>query len=275
MNINPQAYLTTGQFAKLMDISKDTLFHYDRVGIFSPDIIASNGYRYYSIYQVDVFNVISALKELDMPLKDIKTFLDNRSPERLIQLLEREEKALTAKIHRLEMMKKMVTEKINVTKEALEITPKDIHIEYKDQMYIVVTDSKPVTSGQNIYESILKHHKYLTEHSIDEGATEGWMIGVNKVLNGDNLLYDYLYTRVNDSKFANHLIEKGTYLVAYHDKGFPTIEQTYSRLIQYAQDHNLVLKGYFYEDILLDELAVKGFEKYVIKLSVQIQDKFT
>ncbi|MCK0470480.1 MerR family transcriptional regulator [Alkalihalobacillus sp. APA_J-10(15)] len=272
MNINPQVNLTTGQFAKLMEISKDTLFHYDKVGIFSPDMIASNGYRYYSIYQVDVFHVISLLKELDMPLKDIKTFLDNRSPERLIQLLEREEKTLTAKIHRLEKMKKMVSEKINVTKEALEITPTSIHVEYNDQMYLVITDSKPVTSDKNIYESLLNHHKYLTEHNIDEAANEGWMIGVKKVLSGDNLLYDYLYTRVNDSKYANHLIEKGIYLVAYHDKGYLTIEQAYSRLIQYAQDHNLVLKGYFYEDILLGELAVKGFEKYVIKLSVQIQD---
>lgn len=36
MENNFETYLTSGQFAKLMGISKDTLFHYDRTGILSP-----------------------------------------------------------------------------------------------------------------------------------------------------------------------------------------------------------------------------------------------
>ena len=42
-------YFTTGEFAKICSVSKQTLIYYDRVGIFSPDITGSNGYRYYSI----------------------------------------------------------------------------------------------------------------------------------------------------------------------------------------------------------------------------------
>ncbi|MDQ0256710.1 hypothetical protein J2S74_004132 [Evansella vedderi] len=39
MNLNPQVHLTTGQFAKLMDISKDTLLYYDKVGIFPQKLL--------------------------------------------------------------------------------------------------------------------------------------------------------------------------------------------------------------------------------------------
>lgn len=39
-----------------------------------------NGYRYYSQEQYDVFMVIAALKELGMPLLDIKAYLDRRDP---------------------------------------------------------------------------------------------------------------------------------------------------------------------------------------------------
>ncbi|MUK88415.1 MerR family transcriptional regulator [Ornithinibacillus sp. L9] len=272
MNINPQVHLTTGQFAKLMGVSKDTLFYYDKVGIFSPEVVASNGYRYYSIYQSDVFNVIATLKELDMPLKEIKEFLDHRSPEELVLLLEKEAKALTTKINHLEKMKKLVVEKINVTKEAMEVNTLDIGIEYKkEDEFIVVTNSKPLTNEKNIYNSIQLHYKYLEEFNILPSASEGWMISVKNVLNGENLRYDYLYTKVNDPNYATHKIEKGTYLVAYHTEGYPRIEQTYNQLVTYASEHDLVLKGFFYEDILLDELSVKGFEKYLIKLSVQIQ----
>lgn len=78
MGKNPQ-YLTTGEFARLCGVSKHTLFHYDELGVFSPAVKAENGYRYYSMAQIDVFFVISTLKELDIPLREIKAYLDRRS----------------------------------------------------------------------------------------------------------------------------------------------------------------------------------------------------
>lgn len=97
------------------------------------------------------------------------------------------------------------------------------------------------------------------------------MIRVEKVLNGDAVQYDYLYTKLDEATYANQKMERGHYLVAYHAEGYATIEQTYNRLVDYAKEYNLVLIGYFYEDILLDELSVEGFEKYLIKLSVLIE----
>lgn len=273
MNINPHGHLTTGQFAKLIDVSKDTLFYYDKIGIFSPEIIDSNGYRYYSIYQSDVFFVIWVLKELGMPLKDIKAYLDERSPKKLIQLLEKEASTITAKINHLGKMRKFIVDKIKVTTEALEVDTSNIIMEYKEEEeFIVITDSKPLTNDKNIYESLQSHDKYLKEHNIGTSASQGWMISVENVLNGESDIYDYLYSKVDEPNHANRKIEKGTYLVAYHDDGYLSIEQTYNRVVKYARDNELVLQGFFYEDILLDELSVKGVENYLIKLSVQILD---
>ncbi|MEN2768150.1 MerR family transcriptional regulator [Ornithinibacillus xuwenensis] len=271
MPINPQIHLTTGQFAKLMGVSKDTLFYYDKVGIFSPEIVATNGYRYYSIYQSDVFYVITTLKELGMPLKAIKSFLDHRSPESLIHLLEKEEKSITAKINALDKMRKRIVEKINVTKEAMELCTSDIVLESKEEEFFVITDAKPLTQDKNIYDSIQYHYHYLEENHIEPSATEGWMIRVESILEGETARYDHLFTRVDTPDYANYRVEKGTYLVAYHTEGYSNIGQTYQNLIQYATEHDFSMKGFFYEDILLDELSVKGSEKYLIKLSVQIQ----
>ncbi|MBC5636421.1 MerR family transcriptional regulator [Ornithinibacillus hominis] len=271
MQINPQIHLTTGQFAKLMNVNKDTLFYYDKIGIFSPEIVTSNGYRYYSVYQSDVLNVILTLKELDMPLKDIKKYLDKRSPEKLIHLMEKEEQVLNTKIKQLEVMKKIVAEKIAITKNALSVNTSEITMEYREKdQFIVVTDTKPLTNEKSLYDSIQRHNTYLEENNI-LSSTEGWMIRVEKVLNGDAVQYDYLYTKVEEATYANQKMERGHYLVAYHAEGYATIEQTYNRLVDYAKEYNLMLIDYFYEDILLDELSVEGFEKYLIKLSVPIK----
>ena len=56
-------YMTTGEFAKLMKISKHTLFHYDEIGLFCPEALGENGYRYYSIYQMETLDTILLLKK--------------------------------------------------------------------------------------------------------------------------------------------------------------------------------------------------------------------
>ena len=45
-------YMTTGEFARRMGVTKNTLFHYDNIGLFLPEIVDTNDYRYYSIYQI-------------------------------------------------------------------------------------------------------------------------------------------------------------------------------------------------------------------------------
>ena len=70
-DIKKRGYFTTGEFAKLCIVKKQTLFHYDDIGILKPEILADNGYRYYSYLQLDTFTAIAMLKELDLPLSEI------------------------------------------------------------------------------------------------------------------------------------------------------------------------------------------------------------
>lgn len=46
-----------------------------------------------------------------MPLKEIKEYLDQRSPEKLVVLLEKEETLLDAKIYKLNKMRDVIFEK--------------------------------------------------------------------------------------------------------------------------------------------------------------------
>ena len=80
-------YMTTGEFASAMGVSKDTLFHYDDIGLFCPEKVSENGYRYYSIYQMETFDTIRMLRDLGMPLKEIRDMLAHRSPERQFGIL--------------------------------------------------------------------------------------------------------------------------------------------------------------------------------------------
>ncbi|SNS25897.1 DNA-binding transcriptional regulator, MerR family [Anaerovirgula multivorans] len=269
---NSQIHFTTGEFAKLIGVSKDTLFHYDRIGIFSPEIKGENGYRYYSVYQADVFYVISTLKELNMPLKEIKDYLDRRSPDELILLLEREEASLDVKIKHLQKIKNFISEKSRIIKSAMGINTSEIFFEEKNyDDFLVVTEAVPFTGEKSISDSIMKHFNYLNDHNIYSPHSIGCITHRKKVLEKEIYNYDYFFTKVSEnSAYYNFIRKKGTYLTAYHKDGYLSIIKTYNRILEFAVDKNLDLQGFFYEDVLLDELFVKGYEKYLIKLSVQI-----
>lgn len=101
-------YMTTGEFARRMGVTKNTLFHYDNIGLFSPEIVDTNEYRYYSIYQMEVFDTIIILKEMGVPLNEIKKFMDHRSPESLMELFEKEDKKITEQIIRLKYQQQFI-----------------------------------------------------------------------------------------------------------------------------------------------------------------------
>ena len=100
--MNKERYLSTGEFAKLVGTTKHTLFYYDEIGLFSPEWKEEKtGYRYYTYAQLDTFDVIYTLRELDMSLEQIKGYMQNRSPLKFLNLLEEEEKIIGEKLKQL------------------------------------------------------------------------------------------------------------------------------------------------------------------------------
>ena len=92
-----QEYLSAGRFAALVGTTKETLFHYDEIELFVPKRRGTNGYRYYAMDQMETFDVIGMLRELGMPLAEIRNYLEQRSPEKFGVLLEQEEKVVREK----------------------------------------------------------------------------------------------------------------------------------------------------------------------------------
>ncbi|HKR69582.1 MAG TPA: MerR family transcriptional regulator [Streptosporangiaceae bacterium] len=91
--------LTIGEFATLTHLSIRTLRRYHQAGLLEPvEVDPHNSYRYYSAEQIPIAQVIHQLRELDVPLAEVKALLATGDPETRSQLiaghLDRLEKAL-------------------------------------------------------------------------------------------------------------------------------------------------------------------------------------
>src|SRR5579864_5820491 len=70
------AGLTVGDFSLATHLSVKTLRHYHEVGLLEPAAVnPDTGYRYYSAGQIPTAQVIRRLRDLEMPVADVKAVL--------------------------------------------------------------------------------------------------------------------------------------------------------------------------------------------------------
>lgn len=94
---------TVREVAALTGISVRTLHYYDEIGLLKPTDKSEAGYRLYDDETLETLQQILFFRELDLPLKDIKAFLDDPSRERN-EVLRMQRSMLKARKERLERL---------------------------------------------------------------------------------------------------------------------------------------------------------------------------
>ena len=273
--MNHNLYFTTGEFARLCHVTKHTLFHYDDIGIFSPEYVGGNGYRYYSIYQLDVFKIITELRSLGMPLKDIKSYLQERSPKNLFRLLANENKKLDEKLARLKKTRCFLEEKFRETKEAMDNSNDTVFCQRLPASPILIS---PPFTNMNEDEYVEAFTKLIGDsldvycHSTYCGIKTRDMIGKDP----EDYAYYYMKPVLTDSGTAPDSDlpwserPEGIYLVTLHRGDYLSMNTAYYNLVNYGDNNGLLLDEYFYEEEVLDHMAVKEYSEHVTKVMVRI-----
>jgi len=100
-----------GELAQIFNISTDTLRHYDRIGLLKANQDKTNKYRYYSTSCLFTLSRILFLKSLDISLKDIQKYMDNKNLDLLTSLLDKKHATLEQKIQHLQNLKHKIESK--------------------------------------------------------------------------------------------------------------------------------------------------------------------
>jgi len=93
--------LSVGEVARRTGLSTKALRHYDRLGLFAPQAVSADGYRWYGESQVATAVTIARLRALDVPLEAIRAFLSGAGEEETHRLLSRHRAALQARDDRI------------------------------------------------------------------------------------------------------------------------------------------------------------------------------
>ena len=109
-----------GEVAQMFHLSVGSLRHYEKAGLLKPEYISpESGYRYYSTRQFEVLTTIRFLRILDMPLEQIRDFLNNREISKMQHMLQNQKEAILQKKKELELMERKIDQQLVLIEDAI------------------------------------------------------------------------------------------------------------------------------------------------------------
>lgn len=264
--------LTTGQFAKIVRVSKDTLFYYDKIGLFKPEVVSKNGYRYYSYNQYYTFNAITALKQINMPLNEIKNFIDNRTPELLLEVFRKKVQELNKKIDMLNDTMDYMSYLIRATQQGIVEYTDKIEVKFLEQKYIYNAICIENITYENTLESINYTVSEFAKMGIKNAEPAISMVSLDDVRNKKEKNYLKHYYKISDRKYGIPIkvLDSGEYLVGYHKGDYTETRRTIERMLLYAKEHSFELDNIAYEEYLICEVAIKNLHESITKIMIPV-----
>ncbi|MGL4797514.1 MAG: MerR family transcriptional regulator [Paraclostridium sp.] len=267
-----------GEVSKLYDISKDTLRHYDKLGLLKPYINKNNGYRYYSIKHLDQLELILSNKDLGISLSDIKNSMESDDLNEYKALVIKQEILIKQKIEVLKRLEK----KINERKKSI-----DYIISYENEYEI--KNLKPININYKLFcfdniKELLEKNRYedyikCLDESLERLDVEAYYYNYNIKENKVKILENKLFIREykeNKDLINKYIIEKYPDVIKLNIEGKAIVVKFYGT--EEEIDKYLILLNYHFNKsdnnniFLKFEFYMPKTEKYFVEIILKIDN---
>lgn len=270
-------FIKTGDFARLCNTNKRTLFHYDEIGLFSPAYTDEKGYRYYSESQCDVFFTITCLKDMGMPLKGIKEYVDNRNPGYLKRLLMEQQEKVLGEMERLKRIERVIRTKIELVELGQELEQnnrmEEAVLEEAQEEYLIISPEIYTSRHETVFEALCGHIGYVNHYKLNAGHPYGAMLSSRDLAAGHYDIYAHFFTKVPAKSFKHpcHVKPGGRYAAIYLKGDYYNVADAYEKLLTYMKKNRLQMGEFSYKEAVLDETAVKEKDGYITRISIPVK----
>ncbi len=277
MSTNAKTIFTTGEFAALCGVKKDTLFYYDRIGLFRPAIVKENGYRCYTLEQYFVFAVIVRLRELDTPLEEIHRYLTNRTPENFQRILLESREKLEEKRKKLEWLLRQMDNTLVTVREGMETVCGTVRLMERETEYLLVTPIVPADSpGPDVFLRCAQDHLfYCREHLLGDELMLG-SIGDPEAFQKGELRETCYFSKLSGRPAVcdrMHVKPAGRYAVIDQMGSYDDARNAFTALLAFLREKALRPIGVLYDYDLLNYLALEKQDDYVVRFEIAVEQE--
>ena len=277
MSDKSKSYFTIGEFAQLFGISKQTLFYYEKNKIFSPSSIEDNGYRYYSLDQYFIFEIIITLRKLGVSLKEISNYVNNRNIDSLQRLFSNKALEYELQIELLQRNQHNLRVNVERLKQAKEIRSNRITLENCEEEYFVADNFSALKgSMKDQIKLIAEHNLPFAKNEIFNEYFMGYILTPEDLLAENYLAITQIFTRVSHpDEYAKALIKpKGLYAKITTPDGYHVnYKSTLKKALDFIMLNNLEIIGNAYIIQLSNYWSTANPKEYVTQIAIQVDYK--
>ena len=268
----PKGVFSVNSFAKYSRTTKDTLLHYDRIGLLSPSLRGETGYRYYSPEQLSIVNVIRTFKELGLSLNEIKELIDDRNPENFDATFYQKMKILNSKIQELNDTKKLLETLHDYIQEGRSVDESSLTIESLAEAPMIVGEENDYSNGQDDYDALNVFYEKISEKypNINLNYPVWGLFSKDRIKEGDWRYPDWYYFYHPQ---GDKMRPAGEYAIAYTRGGYGQCGDLYVKMLDFIEKEGYEIYGKIYEEYLLNEICIPNDRNYLIRVMISVQKR--
>ena len=215
--------------------------------------------------------MILILKDLGMPLKEIKSFIAHRDSQPVLNSLTIREQQIDQEIKKLLSMKNWIQHKKEQIQSSLNIDFDKIYIKHYPIRYLI---TMPIYDQQDA--TFIQATSELVTYYDTKEPYQFYQLAYIQDLNQIQKNNFYNYTHVclllsQEPQNTNYtILPEGDYLIIYHNGDPSSIGKSYLKLLDYEKKHQLNLDTFFIEHEIIDSFITKNSEKHISEIAIKI-----
>lgn len=270
-----EKYYSIGEMAKLNNISIETLRHYDRQNLLSPDYINDKtGYRYYSVKSFMKMDIIKKCRAIGLTLDEIKDVMkDYDSLESILNILDNQKVIVDEKLKELNSIKCSIKALQNDIKKALKVGINNIFIKDNEERKLIKYDYCGRYTNEfeiNLRKTLIEIEQHYNSFNYQIVFETSYLDLVNE----NNLTYVQTMIKLdnNIAKSCNIVtLPKGRYLTLYFDDTFYDTRKYYDVIVKYIRENNLCVIGDFHEIYVMTRANQNGEIKALAQIEILLE----
>lgn len=267
--------IQTAEFARMCGTTKRTLCHYESIGLLEPECRGENGYRSYGEAQYALFLIIDTLKTLGMPLKEIRSYLDRRSPEELKKLLDTQEEQVERELEKLLRVQRIIRTKQALLREGEQAETGRVFFRRMPEESLVLSERIDSAEKGRVSAALHRHMLHCSQARLDTGHPFGAMIAEEDIAVGRFDRYEYFFTKIEGGPLPEGCFRKpaGLYAVTYLRGDYHSPEGAYRLLLDRIGEQGFEICGDSYKEGIVDETAALDPDRFLTKISIPVREK--
>lgn len=263
-----------GDLAKMFRVSVGTLRHYEKLKLLEPEYVdPSSGYRYYSARQVECLSTIRYLRALEMPLDQIRDFLQNREVETIQEMLRQQKQVVVQKQKALRAIQRKIDSRLAHIQDALSSRLETITLRTYPARRIAWLKSRLSPKTYLDLEAPIRRLEASAQESVVFLGKVGVGISRERLLAGAFEEYDRVFLLLDPEDVYHGPVEilpPDTYLTIRFRGSHSRAQGYYRRLAEHMETQGLAITGASLEITMIDEGMTSDPAKFVTEIQVPV-----